>query len=496
MPDTAPRTLGAHKGLALLVLCAQLFLDSMDVSLTGVALPEIKQDLGLGPETLQWIISGYAVAYGGFLLLGGRAADLFGRRRLFFWATAVFALVSLAGGLVSDGTLLVVSRVIKGVAAAFIAPAAMSIITTTFKEGPERTRAMGIFSLTGASGYAAGLVFSGVLTELHWRLIFFVPFVVASLVLAVTNYAVAPDQPRTGERPGFDAAGALTATAGVLLLVLGLVRAPEVGWGSTATLGSLIAAVVLLVVFVVIQQRRADPLLPLRIFRSRTLSTANTVGLVWACATIGWQFIALLYLQQVLGYSALQAGLAIVPMAAAILLAANLAPKLINRSGLRPAAVLGLLLQGGGILLFLRTGTDSDYPSVLLPALIVHGLGNGTSFLAFNIAAVSGVKNEDQGLATALVTAALQLGGGIGVAVGAAVLTGVGGASPSLSAYHWAFLVAAVFSAVGLVAAALGLGAPKGGAAAEVGTTAEAPPVEAPAGEAPARAADLQEDRA
>ena len=467
MSDTAPRTLDAHTGLALLALCAQLFLDSMDVSLMGVALPEIRSDLGLGPETLQWIISGYAVAYGGFLLLGGRAADLFGRRRIFFWATAVFAVASLAGGLVSDGTLLVLSRVVKGVAAAFIAPAAMSVITTTFKEGPERNRALGIFSLTGASGYAAGLVLSGVLTEVHWRLIFFVPFAVALGVLAVTRYAVAADQPRQGPRPGFDAAGALTATAGVLLLVLGLVRAPQVGWGSAATVVSLVAAVVLLVVFVILQKRRRDPLVPLRIFRSRTLSAANIIALVWACATIGWQFIALLYLQQVLGYSALEAGLAIVPMAVAILVAVNVALKLIGRFGLRFAGVLGLALQGVGILLFLRTGTDSGYLSVLLPALVVHGLGNGLSFLGFNIAGVGGVANEDQGLAAALITAALQLGGGIGVAVGAAVLTGVGGASPSLPAYHWAFLVAGLFSVVGLIAAAIGFGAPPTAAAGE-----------------------------
>ncbi|MFB7401901.1 MFS transporter [Streptomyces rubiginosohelvolus] len=449
-------TLGGRKQIALLVLCAQLFLDSMDVSLMGVALPELKDDLGLSAEELQWIISGYAVAYGGFLLLGGRAADLFGRRRMFFWGTAVFAVASLAGGFVSDGTLLIVSRVIKGVAAAFIAPAALSIIMTTFKEGPERNRAVGIFSLTGASGYAAGLVLSGVLTELNWRLTFFVPFVIAALVLAAVRYAVSPDPVRDGERPGFDAFGAVTATGGVLLLVFALTRAPEVGWGSAATVLSLVASVALLVAFVIIQNRRAEPLVQLSIFRSRTLSTANVVGLTWACATIGWQFVALLYLQQVLDYSALGAGAAIVPMAAAILVTVNVTPRVINRFGLRVPAVAGLLLQGLGILLFLRADESSEYVTVLLPALILHGIGNGLSFPSFNVAGVSGVADEQQGLATSLIQSALQLGGGLGVAVAAAVLAT--GGEGGLASYHRAFLAVGLFSLAGALAAALGLG--------------------------------------
>jgi len=443
--------------LVLLVLCAQLFLDSMDVSLMGVALPHMQHAMHLDAQQLQWVISGYAVTYGGFLLLGGRAADLFGRRRMFFWGTAVFAAVSLGGGLVTSGTLLILSRVIKGVAAAFIAPAALSIITTTFREGPERNRAMGVFGLTGASGYAAGLVFSGLLTSISWRLTFFVPFVVAALVLLLVRSVVAPDERRDTERRGFDVAGALTATAGLLLLVFALTRAPQVGWGSASTVGGLVAAVVLLIAFVVIQRRRRDPLVDLAIFRSRALSTANVVGVAWACATIGWQFIALLYLQDVLGYSALKAGMAIVPMAASILIAVNLAPRVIRRVGLRVPAVVGLLLQGLGILLFLRAGQHASYAPVLLPALIIQGLGNGTSFLSFNIAGVGGVADEQQGLAASLIQSAVQLGGGLGVAVGAAVLaasTGVGG-------YHHAFLAVGIFSLVGATASALGLGAPR-----------------------------------
>lgn len=465
--------MGARRNLALLVLCAQLFLDSMDVSLMGVALPRMQDDLGLSAEQLQWIISGYAVAYGGFLLLGGRAADVFGRRRMFFWATAVFAAVSLAGGLVTAGWLLILTRVVKGVAAAFIAPAALSIITTTFPEGPERNRAMSLFGLTGASGYAAGLVFSGLLTSLSWRLTFIVPFVVAGLVLLTVRSVIAPDERANGARPGFDVLGAVTATGGVLLLVFALTRAPEVGWGSTSTVVSLVTSALLLIAFVVIQRRRREPLVELAIFRSRTLSTANIVGVAWACATIGWQFIALLYLQNALGYSALEAGMAIVPMAAAILLAVKLAPRIIGRFGLRVPAVAGLLLQGLGIFLFLRAGTEAPYATVLLPALIIHGLGNGTSFLSFNIAGVSGVSNDKQGLAASLIQSAVQLGGGLGVAVGAAVLAAAA-TDAGVSSYHRAFVAVGVFSLVGAIASAVGLGTPASARAEEPATTGEA----------------------
>lgn len=463
---SAPRT-GSSGNLLLLVLCAQLFLDSMDVSLMGVALPKMQHSMHLDAQQLQWVISGYAVAYGGFLLLGGRAADLFGRRRMFFWATAVFAVVSLVGGLVSSGSLLILTRVVKGVAAAFIAPAALSIITTTFREGPERNRAMGVFGLTGASGYAAGLVFSGLLTSISWRLTFFVPFAVAALVLALVRSVVAPDEARQGKRRGFDVVGAVTATAGLLLLVFALTRASDAGWGSASTVGGLAVAVVLLAAFVLIEGRRGDPLVDLAIFRSRTLSTANVVGVVWACATIGWQFVALLYLQDVLGYSALQAGMAIVPMAASILLAVNLAPRLIRRAGLRVPAVIGMVLQGLGIVLFLRAGAHASYAAALLPALILHGLGNGTSFLSFNIAGVGGVPDEKQGLAASLIQSAVQLGGGLGVAVGAAVLAGSSGSG--VQGYHHAFVAVSIFSLVGVIASAVGLGAPRGAAAAGKG---------------------------
>ncbi|MBD2896500.1 MFS transporter [Spirillospora sp. NPDC000708] len=430
---------------ALVLLCAAVFLDSMDLSLMGVALPAIGADLALPDSTLQWLMSGYAVAYGGFLLLGGRLADLLGRRRMFLASLAVFAAASLAGGLLSDGWPLVATRVVKGVAAALTAPAALSLITTTFAEGPRRNRALGVYALAGATGYSAGLIASGLLTEVSWRLVFFLPVPIALLVLAVAPRVI-PAGRTTGPRTGFDTAGAGAVTGGVLLLVYALT---ETDWPAGA------AALVLLGAFVVIERRRRDPLVPLGVFRSRRLTSANLAALAWACATIGWQFAAVLYLQGVLGYSALDTGLGIVPMGLAIVVTANLAGRLIGRWGLRRTAALGLLVQGAGILLFLRTGASSGYATVLLPALIVHGVGNGLSFPSLNIAAVGALPDDRQGLASGLVTSAVQIGAGIGVAVLAAVMAIPASA---LDGYRAAFLTAGSFSLLGALIACLGLG--------------------------------------
>lgn len=430
---------------ALILLCAAVFLDSMDLSLMGVALPAIGTDLALPDSTLQWLMSGYAVAYGGFLLLGGRLADLLGRRRMFLASLAVFAAASLAGGLLSDGWPLVATRVVKGVAAALTAPAALSLITTTFADGPRRNRALGVYALAGATGYSAGLIASGLLTEVSWRLVFFLPVPIALLVLAVAP-GVIPAGRTTGPRTGFDTAGAGAVTGGVLLLVYALT---ETNWPAGA------AALVLLAAFVAIERRRRDPLVPLGVFRSRRLTSANLAALAWACATIGWQFAAVLYLQGVLGYSALDTGLGIVPMGLAIVVTANLAGRLIGRWGLRRTAALGLLVQGTGILLFLRTGASSGYATVLLPALIVHGVGNGLSFPSLNIAAVGALPDDRQGLASGLVTSAVQIGAGIGVAVLAAVMAIPASA---LDGYRAAFLTAGSFSLLGALIACLGLG--------------------------------------
>jgi len=449
------------KKLALFVLCAAMFLDSLDVSLVGVALPSIERDLDLSHTTLQWLVSGYTVAYGGLLLLGGQVADLFGRRRVFIAAMGVFAVASLVGGLVDDGLLLVLSRIAKGMAAAFTAPAALSIITTTFHEGTERNRALGVYSATAAAGYSCGLVLSGLLTQVHWRLVFILPAVIAALVLVVAPMVIREnDVPRrrTGQ---FDIGGAITITAGSLLLIYGLVQAPEVGWFGGETLAAIGLAVALLVSFVLIEHRHSNPGVPLRIFRSVRLSAANLLALMFMGASIGWQFIAVLYLQQVMGYSALTTALALLPMGIVVVIVAQFATaRLIARFGARAVATTGMGVQAAGILLFAQAGLNTDYVMLLLPAVVLHGIGNGLVFPTMNISGLAGVADQEQGLASGLITASTQIGAGIGVAV----LTGVSTAfavgtdtSGQLAGYQAAFVASGIFSLIGLIVAAVGL---------------------------------------
>ncbi|MDH6138632.1 MULTISPECIES: MFS transporter [Kitasatospora] len=450
-----------RKTISLLILCAAVFLDSLDNSVLGVSLPSIKHALSLSDGALQWLVSGYTVGYGGFLLLGGRAADLFGRKRTFIAATVVFIIASLLGGVFTDGSLLVGTRVLKGIAAGFTAPAAMSLITTTFKEGAERNRALGIFAMTGAGGYSFGLVLSGVLTEINWRLVFFVPALIAFGVLLASPMIIGDKSGSAARRRGsFDLGGAISATAGVMLLVYGLVQAPAWGWGSAAALGTLAGAVVLLVAFVLIEARHRAPLVPLSIFRSSTLSSANLVSVVWACSTIGWQFVASLYLQETLHYSALQTAFAFLPLGVVIVITAKFASgPLVSRFGVRTVATAGMLIQGVGVVLFLRIGHQADFATVLLPAILIHGIGNGLVYPTVNIAGVSGVADERQGVASGLITAAYQIGAGVGVAVLAAVLTATAttGSGAGVVNYRWAFLVAAVFSAAGVLIALFGI---------------------------------------
>ncbi|MGH3912500.1 MAG: MFS transporter [Pseudonocardiaceae bacterium] len=446
-----------QKRLALLVLCAAMFLDALDVSLIAVALPSIEQQLSLSPSTLQWLVSGYTVAYGGFLLLGGRTADLFGRRRVFLAAMALFAVASLSGGFLTDGSLLVASRVLKGIAAAFTAPAALSIITTTFHEGRERNRALAVYSTTAATGYSLGLVLSGVLTEVHWRLIFFLPTVVAILVLIIAPLVVREPAAVVRTDRSYDIGGALTITGGLLLLVYGLVQAPEIGWTSGTILAVLATAVLLLGAFVVIEHRHPDPTVPLRLFRSRTLSTANALGVIFLAASIGWQFIATLHLQQVLGYGPMTTALAIVPLGVMVLVVAQFVTnRLIDRFGLRPVATVGFLIQGSGILLFSLADADAPYVTLLLPAVVLHGIGNGLVFPTLNIAGVGGVGDREQGIASGLITASTQIGAGIGVAVLTGVSVTLTTGSNVLDGYQWAFAVGGAFSLLGAVIAALG----------------------------------------
>jgi MFS family permease len=437
----------------LLVLCGALFLDALDVSMIGVALPSIRTDLHMSTSALQWVVSAYVLGYGGFLLLGGRAADLLGRRRVFLISLGVFVGASALGGIATGGALLIVTRFVKGLSAAFTAPAGLSIITTTFEEGPARNKALSVYTATGATGFSLGLVFGGLLTEVSWRLAFFLPAPVA-LVALLAGLRLVPRTPRPARiGRSFDLPGAVSLTAGMLLLVYTLVEAPSAGWTSARTLVSLAAVAAILAAFVARERRTAAPLIRLGIFRSSTLVRANFAAMALA-AWIGFQFIATLYMQQLRGWSSLQTGLAIFP---AGLLVALLAPRVapvIARFGLVRPIVAGLAAIGLGYVLFLRIGLDSSY-AAMLPTFLLAGVGFGLAFGPINVAATSGVAAEEQGLAGGLVNTSFQLGAALVLAVVTAVVNAnTTGATPEdvLAGYH-----AAVFVAVG--AAVLGVAA-------------------------------------
>jgi EmrB/QacA subfamily drug resistance transporter len=441
---------------ALLVLCGALFLDALDVSMIGVALPSIRADLDMSTASLQWVVSAYVLGYGGFLLLGGRAADLLGRRRMFLISLGVFVAASALGGLVNDGALLIATRFIKGVSAAFTAPAGLSIITTSFAEGPARNKALSIYTATGATGFSLGLVFGGVLTEIDWRAVFFLPVPVALATLVAATRLVPSDTPaRSTNR--FDVLGAVGITAAMLLLVFTLVEAPEQGWASPRTFGGLAAAAALLAAFVAHERRVPAPLVRLGILRSGTLVRANLGAMSLIGAWFGFQFIVTLYLQQLRGWSALETGLAIFPGG---LLVALLAPRvagLIDRFGVRRLIVAGLGSTVIAYALFLPIGLDSNYAGAMLPTFVLAGLGFGLAYGSLNIAATNGVAPEEQGLAGGLVNTSFQFGGALVLAVATAVNnanTGAG-ASGLLDGFHAAIVVSLIAALLGVAATAL-----------------------------------------
>jgi EmrB/QacA subfamily drug resistance transporter len=451
----------------LVVLCAALFLDALDVSMVGVALPSIRTDLHLSTNALQWVVSGYVLGYGGLLLLGGRAADLLGRRRVFLIALAVFAVASLLGGLVTSGGLLIASRFVKGAAAAFTAPAGLSIITTTFAEGPARNRALSIYTTCGASGFSLGLVLSGLLTEVGWRWTFLLPFPLALLAL-VAGLKLIPRQaaPTRGDRGGYDLTGAVTATAALLLLVFTVTEAQSAGWASLRTVLSLLAVVALGAAFVVVELRSAHPLVRLGILRSASLARANLSGLSMFGAYVGFQFIATLYLQALLGWSALQMALAFLPAGALVALSATRIGRLVDRFGTTRLLLVGFPAAVLAYANFLRIGPHSDFPTVILPTMLLLGLHFALTFPALNIQATAGVADEEQGLASGLVNTAFQIGGAVVLAVATAVVTaggagGAGSVQAQLDGYRHGVLVVLGVSAAGLVTTLFALRRPR-----------------------------------
>jgi EmrB/QacA subfamily drug resistance transporter len=443
----------------LLVLCSALFLDAMDVSMIGVALPSIREDLGLSTSSLQWIVSAYVLGYGGFLLLGGRAADLLGRRRVFLISLGVFVVASALGGLVDDGSLLIATRFIKGVSAAFTAPAGLSIITTSFAEGPLRNKAIAIYTATGATGFSLGLVAGGLLTEIGWRWVFFLPVPVAlATVLAGIRLVPADDRVRRLKR-SFDLAGAVTLTAAMLLLVFTVVEAPEVGWGSARTLVSFALTGAILAAFVTVERRTAVPLVRLGILRSASLVQANLGAMLLIGGWFGFQFIATLYMQQLRGWSPLETGLAIFPGGLLVaLLAPRIAP-LVMRFGVRPLITAGLASTAAGYALFLPIGLDSAYAVAILPTMLLAGFGFALAYGPLNIAATNGIAPSEQGLASGLVNTSFQFGGALMLAIATAVNNANTGADGSpqglLDGFQAAVVVSVIAAGLGVVVTAV-----------------------------------------
>jgi EmrB/QacA subfamily drug resistance transporter len=446
----------------LIVLGGALCLDALDVSMIGVALPSIRTSLGLSTASLQWIVSGYVLGYGGLLLLGGRAADLLGRRRVFLVALAVFALVSLLGGLVSDPGLLIAARFVKGVAAAFTAPASMSLLTTTFPEGPMRNRAFSVYTVFGASGFSLGLVLSGLLTEISWRWTLLVPAPVAALVLVAAIRLIPRGERVTRAGRKFDIPGALTITAAMLLLVYTVVSAQQAGWGSARTIGSFAVVAVLFGAFTVIERRSRDPLVPFGIFASRGLVRAN-IGAVTLFGTyVSFQFLVTQYLQTLAGWSALATALAFLPAGVMVVLLSTRMGPLLGRFGPGPLTAIAFTCLLIAYTVFLRAGVRPDYPAVMLPAILLIGLAFGLGFSSLTVAATAGIPDAEQGLAASLFQTSFQVGGAVVLAVVTAVVDASGAGrliSPAatLTAYRPALILITAVAAVGALVAVSGL---------------------------------------
>src|SRR5262245_12163177 len=425
----------------------------------GVALPSIQKDLDMSTSSLQWLVRSYVLGYGGVLLLGGRAADLLGRRRVFLIALGVFVVASMLGGLANDGTFLIATRFVKGVSAAFTAPAALSIITTSFAEGPARNKALSVFTATGATGFSLGLVIGGLLTEIGWRWVFFLPAPVA-LVTLIAGWKLVPADRRNAVHASraFDVFGAVSMTAGMLLLVYTLVEAPEAGWLSARTLGSFLAVAGILAAFVIRERAAASPLVRLGILRSGSLVRANLGAMSLFGGWVGFQFIATLYMQELRGWSALETGLAIFPGGLIVALASPRMATLIMRFGVTRLIVTGMASIALGYVLFLPIGLDSSYVTAMLPTFVLAGIGFALAFGPLNVAGTSGVAPHEQGLAGGLLNTSFQFGGGLVLAIVTAANNAWadGAATPedTLNGFQAAIVVSVIAAVLGIVAMA------------------------------------------
>ncbi len=462
---TDAETAQRRKWLALALLASTQFVIILDAAIVNVAIPSIGRDLKFSEENLTWIPNAYALTFGGFLLLGGRMADLLGRRRLFMVGLGLFSLASLLGGLSTSEEQLIAARALQGLGAALLAPSALSMVTNMFEEGSERNKALGIWGAVSGSGGAAGVLLGGILTEYagwEWVLWVNVPIGIIAAVLAPRLLV---ESRRETDMRHFDALGAITVTVGLSLLVFALVDTINAGWGSTQTLTLLAVASALLVTFVYIELRSRDPLMPFGIFRLRTLTGANLVGLLVGAALFAMFFFLSRYMQEVLGYSALDAGLSYLPLALAIIFSAGAASVLVTRLGFRPVLLAGLGLITIGLLWLAQVPEDGVYLSNLLAPMVISAVGLGFAFVPVTIAAVSGVSEDESGLASGLINTSQQIGGALGLAVlgtiAASKTTDLVAAAQGAPAaipgaltegFQLAFLTGAGFAILGIVA--------------------------------------------
>jgi EmrB/QacA subfamily drug resistance transporter len=444
-----------HRWLALVLLAAAQFVVVLDASIVNVALPSIGNDLHFSESNLQWVVNAYVLVFGGFLLLGGRAADLLGRRRVFMAGLILFGAASLVGGFATSEGTLIAARAVQGLGGAMLSPAALSIITTTFREGSDRNRALGVWGAVAGAGGAAGVLLGGVLTDsLGWEWVFFVnaPVTFAAAALAPMLIGESRADARTRH---FDAFGAVSVTAGLSLLVYAMVTASDNGWGSAETIGLFAGAAALLAGFVVWELRSPAPLVPFRIFRLRNLTAANLVGLLTGAALFSMFFFVSLYMQRVLGYSPLKAGLSYLPLAVTIIISAGVASQLATRLGFKPVLVGGMLLVSGGLLLFSNISPDGSFLGDILPASLVAAAGLGFAFVPITIASQTGVRPEAvlSTIATSRTSDVMAAAHGSPSAVPNALTEG----------FQSAFTAGAVFAIAGVVLAVVLLREPRGG---------------------------------
>jgi EmrB/QacA subfamily drug resistance transporter len=463
-PSAAPQA--SNKWLALALLATAQFVIVLDASIVNVALPSIGKDLDFAQDDLSWVVNAYTLTFGGFLLLGGRLADLLGRRRLFMAGLILFAVASLAGGFAQSELWLIAARAVQGLGAALVSPAALSIVTTTFREGAERNTALGVWGAVAGSGGAAGVLLGGVLTEwAGWEWVLFVNVPIGLLAAALAPRLLAESRDAGRERH-FDVAGAVTVTAGLAIGVYALVDANNAGWTSTQTLVLGAITIVLLAAFVAIESRSRFPLVPFSIFRLRTLRGSNVVGLLVGMSLFSMFFFISLYLQQVLGYSALKAGLAYLPLALFIIFSAGAASQLVTKIGFKPTLIIGLLFITAGLTWFSQvSATGGTYlGDVLFPSLLA-AIGLGFSFVPVTIGAVTGTKPDEAGLASGLINTSQQVGGALGLAILSAIansrtehVVASGERNPLIAlteGFQAAFLVGAGFGLTGAILAAV-----------------------------------------